>query len=122
MSWQIGNEPRAFSRESLPAFERWIGEAAALIRELDPNHLVSVGSEGAWGCEGDFDSWERICADQNIGYANIHLWPYNWSWVKPDSLIENLPRAKANTKEYIDRHLDMKTSEVQGAHSALFVD
>ena len=107
MSWQIGNEPRAFSREALPAFEKWIGEAAALIHELDPNHLVSVGSEGAWGCEGDFDCWERICADKNIGYANIHLWPYNWSWVKPDSLIENLPRAKANTKDYIDRHLSI---------------
>ena len=105
MSWQIGNEPRAFSREALPAFEKWLAEASALIRELDPNHLISIGSEGAWGCEGDFDCWERITSDKNIDYANIHLWPYNWSWVKPDSLIENLPRAQANTKEYIDRHL-----------------
>ena len=107
MSWQIGNEPRAFSREALPAFEKWLGEASALIRELDPNHLISIGSEGAWGCEGDFDCWERICSDKNVDYANIHLWPYNWGWAKPDSLIENLPRAKANTKEYIDRHLQI---------------
>ena len=105
MSWQIGNEPRAFSREALPAFEKWLAEASALIRELDPNHLISIGSEGAWGCEGDFDCWERITSDKNIDYANIHLWPYNWGWAKPDSLIENLPRAQANTKEYIDRHL-----------------
>ena len=28
-----------------------------------------------------------------------------WGWAKPDSLIDNLPRAKENTKEYIDRHL-----------------
>lgn len=49
MSWQIGNEPRAFSKEALPAFEKWLAEASALIRELDPNHLISVGSEGAWG-------------------------------------------------------------------------
>ena len=54
MSWQIGNEPRAFSTEALPAFEKWLAEASALIA---------------------------------------------------DSLIENLPRAKENTKEYIDRHL-----------------
>ena len=40
-----------------------------------------------------------------IDYCNIHLWPYNWGWAKADSLIENLPRAEANTKEYIDRHL-----------------
>ena len=107
MSWQIGNEPRAFSREALPAFEKWLAEASKLIRELDPNHLISVGSEGAWGCEGDYDSWERICTDENIDYCNIHLWPYNWGWAKQDSLIENLPRAKENTKDYIDRHLDI---------------
>ncbi|MGI6231640.1 MAG: glycoside hydrolase 5 family protein, partial [Prevotella sp.] len=51
MSWQIGNEPRAFSRKALPAFEKWLREASALIRKLDPNHLISIGSEGAWGCE-----------------------------------------------------------------------
>ena len=107
MSWQIGNEPRAFSKDALPAFEKWLSEASALIRSLDPNHLISIGSEGAWGCEGDFDCWERITADKNIDYANIHLWPYNWGWAKQDSLIENLPRAKQNTKEYIDRHLDI---------------
>ena len=100
MSWQIGNEPRAFSKEALPAFEQWLAETSALIRELDPNHLISIGSEGAWGCEGDYGCWERICADKNIDYCNIHLWPYNWSWARQDHLIEDLPQAKA-----IDRHL-----------------
>jgi mannan endo-1,4-beta-mannosidase len=105
MSWQIGNEPRAFSKDALPAFEKWLAEASALIRQLDPNHLISIGSEGAWGCENDYDCYERICADKNIDYCNIHLWPYNWGWAKPDSLVEHLPRACENTKEYIDRHL-----------------
>ena len=109
MSWQIGNEPRAFSTEALPAFEKWLAEASALIRSLDSNHLISIGSEGAWGCEGDFDCWERISSDANIDYCNIHLWPYNWGWAKADSLIENLPRAKEYTKEYIDRHLAICT-------------
>ena len=105
MSWQIGNEPRAFSKEALPAFEKWLSEASALIRSLDPNHLISIGSEGAWGCEMDYDCYQRICADQNIDYCNVHLWPYNWGWAKRDSLEENLPRACENSKEYIDRHL-----------------
>ena len=105
MSWQIGNEPRAFSRQALPAFEKWIAEAAALIRSLDPNHLISIGSEGAWGCEGDYEVYQRICADENIDYCNIHLWPYNWGWAKADSLKENLPRACENTRQYIEQHL-----------------
>ena len=105
MSWQIGNEPRAFSTEALPPFEKWLGEASALIRSLDKNHLISVGSEGAWGCEGDYEAYERICADRNVDYCNVHLWPYNWSWARPDHLIEDLPVACKNTKEYIDKHL-----------------
>jgi mannan endo-1,4-beta-mannosidase len=105
MSWQIGNEPRAFSKEALPAFEKWLSEASALIRSLDSNHLISIGSEGAWGCEGDYECYERICSDRNVDYCNVHLWPYNWGWAKADSLTEHLPRACENTKEYIDRHL-----------------
>ena len=105
MSWQIGNEPRAFSKEALPAFEKWLVEASALIRSLDPNHLISIGSEGAWGCENDFECYERICADRNVDYCNIHLWPYNWSWARQDHLIEDLGVSCQNTKDYIDRHL-----------------
>lgn len=105
MSWQIGNEPRAFSKDALPAFEKWLAEASSLIRSLDGNHLISVGSEGLWGCENDLGSWARICADRNIDYCNVHLWPYNWGWAKPDSLIEHLPRACRNTNEYINQHL-----------------
>ena len=105
MSWQIGNEPRAFSKEQLPEFEKWLAEASALIRSLDANHLISIGSEGSWGCENDYDCYERICADKNIDYCNIHLWPYNWSWARKDHLIEDLGKACENTKDYIDRHL-----------------
>lgn len=105
MSWQIGNEPRAFSDENKEAFARWMADVAAQIKSLDPNHLVSSGSEGAWGCEGDITLYEKIHSDPNIDYLNIHIWPYNWSWVKTDSLQELLPQAKINTKEYIDEHL-----------------
>ena len=105
MSWQIGNEPRAFDKAVIPDFEKWLAEASALIRSLDSNHLISIGSEGSWGCENDWDCYERICADKNVDYCNIHLWPYNWSWVRKDHLFDDLPKAKENTKDYIDRHV-----------------
>ena len=105
MSWQIGNEPRAFSDENKEPFARWMAEVAAQIKSLDPNHMVSSGSEGSWGCEMDMNLFEKIHADPNINYLNIHIWPYNWGWVKADSLTELLPRAKENTKKYIDDHM-----------------
>lgn len=105
MSWQIGNEPRAFSDENKAPFARWMAEVAAQIKSLDPNHLVSSGSEGSWGCENDLALFENIHADPHIDYLNIHIWPYNWNWVKADSLTELLPQAKENTRKYIDDHL-----------------
>lgn len=105
MSWQIGNEPRAFSQEGKEPFAKWIGEAAALIRNLDGNHLVSIGSEGLWGCEGDMALYERLCADANVDYMNIHLWPYNWGWARARHLRADLQRSCDNTKDYIDQHL-----------------
>lgn len=107
MSWQIGNEPRAFDTKVLPDFERWLAKASALIRSLDPNHLISIGSEGSWGCENDYGCWERICADENVDYCNVHLWPYNWSWARQDHLLDDLQRSCDNTKDYINKHLEI---------------
>ena len=105
MSWQIGNEPRAFSDENKEAFALWIADVAAQIRSLDPNHLISTGSEGKHGCEQDIDLFERIHADTKIDYLNLHMWPYNWGWVKEDSLNEGVTGAKEKAKAYLDEHL-----------------
>lgn len=105
MAWQIGNEPRAFSKENKNTFACWMSDVAAQIKSLDPNHMVSSGSEGLQGCEGDITLFERIHTNPNIDYLSIHVWPYNWGWVKADSLKEFLPEAKNKTKEYIDKHI-----------------
>lgn len=105
MSWQIGNEPRAFSDENKEPFARWIANVAAQIKSLDKNHMVSTGSEGKHGCEQDIKLFERIHADKNVDYMNVHLWPYNWGWVTKDSLSQKLQLAKENTKKYISEHL-----------------
>ncbi len=106
-SWQIGNEPRCFRADSIgqEAFVDFMWTTASLIKSIDPNHMVSSGSEGKWGCEGDLDLFERIHSCPDIDYMNIHIWPYNWSWVRENTLDTRLPVAIANTDEYIDEHL-----------------
>jgi mannan endo-1,4-beta-mannosidase len=81
MAWQVGNEPRAFSDQAKPAFAQWLRETTALIRSLDKNHLISIGSEGQMGCENDMQLFEDIHADPNVDYLTIHIWPKNWSWI-----------------------------------------
>ena len=106
-SWQIGNEPRCFRSDSLgqAAFVDYMWTTAALIKSIDPNHMVSSGNEGLAGCEYSMDLYEKIHACPDIDYMNIHIWPYNWGWVHEDSLVEDLPNAIANTDMYIDAHL-----------------
>ena len=108
-SWQIGNEPRCFraDAEGQQAFADFMWESAAIIKSIDPNHMVSSGSEGAWGCEMSMDLYEKIHSCPDIDYMNIHIWPYNWSWVRENTLDTNLPRAIANTDSYIDAHLEV---------------
>lgn len=108
MSWQIANEPRAFSSDSLhkECLAQWLSDMAALIKSIDSNHLVSTGSEGRYGCENDIDLWTRIHSDPNIDYAVIHLWPLNWGWVHRDSLLSGLPDVYALSHAYITSHAE----------------
>lgn len=96
MSWQVANEPRAFSEENKPRLVAWIDSTAKLIKSLDPNHMVSVGSEGSHGCEEDIELWAELHRIPEIDYATIHIWPYNWGWSGDSAAIK--------ATEYIDAH------------------
>ena len=106
-SWQIGNEPRAFADESKEPFVEWIGEAAKLIRSIDPNHMISTGSEGEWGCQNDMNICERIHAFPEISYINMHIWPFNWKWLDSEDMVGTFENAKKHTLDYAQRHLDL---------------
>ena len=108
-SWQIGNEPRCFSDDpaAREGFVGWLTEAARLIREIDPNHLISTGNEGFWGCEYDAALLEAVAAIPEVDYMTIHIWPYNWSWVRAESLAEDLEDACAKTDDYIRMHREL---------------
>ncbi len=108
MTWEIANEPRAFASDSLTKalFKDWVLGTAREIKEIDPNHLVSTGSEGLHGCEGDLELWADIHNAPEIDYAIIHLWPYNWNWVTAETAADSTQVALARTLEYISKHAD----------------
>ena len=107
MAWQLCNEPRPFAKDNKTAFAQWISGAATLIKSIDPNHLVSTGSEGKYGCEVDMELCRQIHADENIDYLTIHIWPVNWGWAprsNPDSGIDN---ACLESGKYIAEHIEL---------------
>jgi mannan endo-1,4-beta-mannosidase len=105
MTWEIGNEPRAFSPENIPAFEEWISNVASLIKELDKNHLVTTGTEGQQGCEKSMELFERIHSNPDIDYLTIHVWPKNWKWLDPEDISSTMDVSIMNTNIYIQDHL-----------------
>lgn len=106
-SWQLCNEPRPFSAEGKENFYAWVSRTAKLIKSLDPNHMVSTGSEGEVGCERDIELWERIHALPEIDYANIHIWPYNWRWVEKETLEAEVGTACRCSDDYIELHAEV---------------
>ena len=105
-SWQIGNEPRCFSddKQIQDGFIGWLTEAARIIKELDPNHLLSTGNEGWMGSEQDWDLVRRINTIPGVDYMTIHIWPYNWSWASAEDLEGTLDAAIGKTAEYLAQH------------------
>ena len=108
-AWQLGNEPRCFSseKEIQDGFIGWMTKAAAIVKELDPNHLLSTGNEGLMGSEEDIELLKRVNSIPGIDYMTIHIWPYNWGWAKADSLEEDLPVAIEKTSAYIGLHREL---------------
>lgn len=108
-SWQIGNEPRCFSDdpEIRAGFIGWMTETARIIKEIDPNHLLSTGNEGLMGCENDPVLLEQVNSIPGVDYMTIHIWPYNWGWAKEESLSEDLDDAIAKTDDYINKHVEL---------------
>lgn len=107
MAWQLCNEPRPFAKDTKEQFAQWIANAAAIIKRIDPNHLVSTGSEGIVGCVNDASLYERMHADSNIDYLTIHIWPVNWGWASRVDPCSDIAQACQKTSEYIATHTEL---------------
>ena len=55
---------------------------------------------GIWICASAYMPWRRF-------RIYCHVWPYNWKWLRGDHMEEDLEQSCANTKEYIDMHIEL---------------
>jgi len=108
LSWQLCNEPRPgvspeVMARVLPDYYAWIDATAALIRSIDPNHLVSLGMEGTIASAGREDIVVR--AHQSIDYLTAHVWPLNWGWVDGKNLAGTWDAGRAKVEAYVATHV-----------------
>ena len=94
LAWNLINEPRCETWlvwDCGDKLQSWIESESAFVKELDPNHLVTVGEEGFWA-SGSQNEWEnptkwakdmgqdfrRNHLPESIDFATIHIWPDTW--------------------------------------------
>lgn len=110
MSWQLCNEPRPggdaqTAAPLLPDFYAWVQGTARLIKSIDPNHLVSTGSEGLKGTVENPAIFLKEHGFPEIDYTTAHIWPLNWSWVDSRDLAGTNEKGLALVRDYIRQHI-----------------
>ena len=109
MAWQLANEPRPGDGETgiqkAESYYKWINETAAYIKSVDPNHLVTTGSEGTMGSIGSSEIYLTAHKSENIDYMTFHLWAKNWSWYDAQNPEETFPSTLEKAESYINEHI-----------------
>ncbi|MBL0359214.1 MAG: cellulase family glycosylhydrolase [Chitinophagaceae bacterium] len=107
MAWEIANEPRPMRPAANTAYARWIKTTTALIKQLDKNHLVTLGHEGTMATDGDQKLYQQIHAIPGVDYLTIHIWPKNWGWIINEDLPGSINGILNKTNRYIDEHVQI---------------
>lgn len=93
MAWEILNEPEVRVREPLPGNDpgcaanadsllyNFAADITGLIKSLDPNHLVSLGTIGGGQCGSDNARYSTLHAIAGIDLCSVH------DYDRPDDAI-----------------------------------
>jgi mannan endo-1,4-beta-mannosidase len=96
-AWDLMNEPEidADARDAAgaPLAQSWLSEMAALVRSLDPNHLVTSGDEGFFDRSGVLDPAVEL-ALPGIDFGTWHFYPDTYG-VSPATAFDLIHRHDA---------------------------
>ena len=104
MAWEIANEPRIGGRNLDAAYEPWVRRVAELLKSLDPNHLVTLGSDGTGG--GVPFNEEHNSGD--IDFTTIHVWPEKFNWYRAEENTNasfSLANAIKRMEAFVSQHV-----------------
>ena len=104
MAWELANEPRPMDSLAIGPYKHWVHSTAALIKFMDGNHLVTIGTEGVISTFYNEEIYQEIHSNNNIDYATLHLWPKTWVWYNGKSEQSVTDTTLDKTKKYIEQH------------------
>ena len=103
LAWELANEPRPMRESAVDSYKKFISGTAAFIKRLDPNHMVTTGTEGYMSTD-NIRLYKDINDDKNIDYLTIHIWPKNWSWFQGKNIAGGMDSVLSKTTAYLDVH------------------
>jgi mannan endo-1,4-beta-mannosidase len=104
LSWELANEPRPMKKKANTQMLQWVARSAKLIKKLDPNHMVTIGTEGLVGTGMDTSLFLQLMKLPQIDYGTIHLWPGIWRWYQGDPRGVNADSCWLRCERYIAAH------------------
>lgn len=103
MAWQLCNEPRGINQAD--AYRKWIRNTTGLIKSLDKNHLVTIGSEGETSSAAySGTDPEADHNDPNVDYMTIHIWVQNWGIYDPQNSDSTYQPSVDYAVAYLNTH------------------
>ncbi len=86
LAWELANEPRCQIPGGREILLDWTAEMAALVKRLDPVHLLALGDEGFFYRKGSghlYDGtygvdFEAVLALEEIDFGTYHFYPQQW--------------------------------------------
>ena len=105
MAWELCNEPRGINHAA--EMKLWIDRSAAMIKGLDPRHLITTGAEGYTSSpEYSGTDFMTMHEGKDIDYTTAHIWIQNWGWYDPAKHDETYASAKQKMLDYLERHAE----------------
>jgi mannan endo-1,4-beta-mannosidase len=103
MAWELANEPRGIN--NVNAYRQWISNTSALIKKLDSNHLLTIGSEGTTSSPYAGTDPESDHSDKNVDYQTIHIWVQNWNIYDPQHADTTFDKSVEYARNYLQHHV-----------------
>lgn len=103
LAWELCNEPRGM--DNIENYNAWIEITSNFIRNLDTNHLITIGSEGDTS-DASYAGIDfiRNHSFKNIDFTTAHVWIENWGWYDPTKTNALAP-ALEKARSYIKTHV-----------------
>ena len=85
-AWELANEPRCQIPGGREILLDWTADMGALVKRLDPVHLLALGDEGFFCRKGSghlYDGaygvdFEAVLALEEIDFGTYHFYPQQW--------------------------------------------